>query len=66
MKSLEKQLKVIARETLKKCDPGSTPTICRMIAESGMVKVEELVINYAVKNNVGIPSAIGLLESELG
>jgi hypothetical protein len=65
MKNAEKQLRQIAQDALSKCDPTVTPTICHMIVESGMVKVEEMIINYAIKNNVGIPSAIALLESEL-
>ena len=65
MKNAHKQLHEIAQKALKQCNPDSTPTICHMIAESGMVKVEDMIINYAIKNNVGIPSAIGLLESEL-
>lgn len=59
-------LKTIAKESLEKCDPAVTPTICHMIVESGIDKISDMVIRYAIKNNVGIPSAISLLEAELG
>jgi hypothetical protein len=66
MKSIEQQLRIIISEELRKCSPSAYPNFCRMIeTREGYRKAEDMIINYALKNQMNIGSAIAQLEMEL-
>ena len=65
-KDLTQQLRLIIRDELSKCNEVVTPNICKRITtREGYKEVEDLVINYAIHNNMSVQSAISQLDMEL-
>lgn len=59
------QLRILVREALKELTQKGTPNLFTMIQTvDGYRKVEDMVINYALKNQISIFAAIPLLDNE--
>ena len=66
MNSNQNRLRMKIRSVLSECTPLASPKFCAMIkTKEGYRKAEEMIISYAIKNNVSISASIGHLESEL-
>jgi len=64
--ALRKELRLMIREELAKCNANVTPNLCKRIGtKEGYQKVEDMVINYAIHNNMSIQSAISQIDTEL-
>ncbi|HSZ72483.1 MAG TPA: hypothetical protein VK750_07380 [Cytophagaceae bacterium] len=64
---IESFFRLKIKRELGKCTSTSYPNFYNLIkTKGGYLKAEEMVIQYAIKNNLPISSAIAQLESELG
>lgn len=59
------QLRILVREALKESTEKGSPNFYNMIQTvDGYKKAEDMIINYALKNQISIFAAIPLLECE--
>lgn len=59
------ELRMLVRDALKECNPSATPNMYELIQTvDGYKKAEDMVINYAIKNQVSVSAAVSLLEAE--
>ena len=64
---IESFFRLKIKAELSKCNPSAYPNFSKLLkTKDGYLKAEEMVIEYAVKNNLPISSAISQLESEQG
>lgn len=64
---LERELRIAIKTELQNCSPSVTPKFCDLInTKDGYLKAEDMIINYAIRNQVSISAAIAHLEVELG
>ena len=60
------ELRLLVREALNNCSAESTPSFSEMIKTAdGYKKAEDMVINFAVRNQITVTAAIAQLESTL-
>ncbi len=66
MNNVEHELRIEVRQQMSTCSKEVTPVLCQMIqSKEGYLKAEEMVIRYALQNQVSIGAAIAQLEVEL-
>jgi len=60
------ELRLLVRDALRECSAEATPNFFEMVkTASGYQKAEDMVINFAVKNQLSVTAAIAQLESTL-
>ena len=66
MSEVENALRTEVKKQLSTCSHEVTPVLCKMIQSTeGYRKAEEMIIRYALQNQVSIGAAIAQLEVEL-
>jgi hypothetical protein len=60
-----KELKGIIKEKLKVCDTKLYPVLCRLKQlENGAVKIEEMIVHFALQEAMPVNSAMAHIECE--
>lgn len=64
--SQQSEIRTLVRSALSHVAEVAYPNFYKMIQTvDGYKKAEDLILNYAIKNQISVSSAIGLLEAEL-